>query len=888
MKNIFFICAILLLYFDAHAQVAKLSGTVSDSLKKPLAYATIIAKPINDQESMQFTATKGNGMYMLELYKNVEYTISVNMLGFKTFDFTHIPVKDSRKDIELTEDVTQLDEVTVEFELPIEIKKDTIIYKVDKFVTGEERKLKDILKKLPGIEVDKDGVVTSQGKKVTHVLVEGKSFFGGDSKLATDNIPADAVNKIEIIDDYNEISFLKGMTITDNLALNVKLKENKKNFIFGDIEAAKGNENFYKAHANLFYYRPDVNVNLIGDLNNTGEKTFTLKDYQNFTGGPSSVFNARDIAEKKIISDAVDVNDVTKSERKIGALNITKTLSDKVDISSYLIYSDIKNETRVETINDYILPDSSFIETVKNTGAITKKIGLGKVKLKYVPNTLEQWSFDIVAKGIDNTDETALLSLIDTMEQSFNSFNDSEEINVNGNLEWHKKISDKHAVSSSANIEHDKNNANTFWDTNRAISEGLIPLELDDIYRLELLRQVRRNTLNVIGKHYWNINNFNLLHTTIGNQYKAHRFITIDSQILDDGSINNFTTSGFGNDLDFEWNDLYAGIYYNARAGEFEFHQSLFIHNFSWSLSQANAIKKSTWVLLPEVSIRRRSSTSGGFLRLDSRLRSSFSDVGSLASNFYLQSYNSVYVGNENLENELSHYSSLTYSRSSLLRGLFILGVVSYTYRINGITTSVSTDNQDRLSSPIRLTVPNQNLNGTLIVKKSSKNFKYGLTANLNSSKSSQQINESISEYKNTTGSYRISSQTLHKNFPVIEVGFKQTLGNYGTDDNTFDFITNEPFFSLDYDFLKKFIFSFDYTYFDYQNKTADITNTFSISNTSLSYGKENSPWNFKLSIQNLFDVEFKNQNSFNVFVVSDQNTFVLPRIAMFSLTYKL
>ena len=874
--------------YNVNAQVASLSGTVTDSLNNPLAYATIIAKPIDKDVTMQFTATKGSGAYFLELYKGVQYTISVNMMGFKTSNFTYIPSNDSKKNIVLNEDVTQLDEVTVEFELPIEIKKDTIIYKVDKFVTGEERKLKDILKKLPGIEIDQEGTVTSQGKKVTHVLVEDKSFFGGNSKLATDNIPADAVKNVEIIDDYNEISFLKGMTITDNMALNVKLKDGKKKFIFGDIESGNGNDNFYKTHANLFYYHPDFNINFIGGLNNTNDKVFTFKDYQNFTGGPSAVFNAREIGEEKTISDAIEVTDVVKNESKIGALNFTKTLSDKIDFSSYLIYSGSNNESLMETTNEYILPDSSFIENVINTGKVNRNIALGKMTLKYDPNKLEQWSLDVLVKGTDNNNDASIISDVNTTEQSFNSFNDSEEVYMNGNLEWHKKLSKNNAISSSANIEYNKSNANTFWQTNRAIAEGIIPLEPDDIFQLELLREVRKNNISIIGKHYWTINKSSLLHTTFGNQYKSHQFVTNDSQLLGNGNVNDFSTDGFGNNLIFKWNDLYAGLYYNLRVGEFEFHPSLFLHNYSWSVDQATFIKRNKWVLLPEISMRRRSNSSGGFLRFDSGLRSSFSDISNLASNFYLQSYNSVYVGNENLENELSHYSSITYIRSSLLRAFYILAELSYTYRINGITNSIVTENQDRLLTPIRLNVPNQNLNGTLIVKKSTNNLKYGITTRLNSSRSSQQVNATISEYKNISGSYRLSAQTLHKKFPVIEVGFKQSLGYYGSGDNTFNFITNEPFFSLDYDFLKSFIFSSDYTHFNYQNKSTATSNTFSISNASLSYGKESSPWNFKLSAQNLFDVKFKNQNSFNVFLVSDQKTFLLPRIVMFSVTYKL
>ncbi|MFD2551745.1 hypothetical protein ACFSQP_07955 [Bizionia sediminis] len=117
---------------------------------------------------------------------------------------------------------------------------------------------------------------------MTTMLVEGKTFFGGGSKLAIDNIPANAVDKIEVIDNYNEIAFLKDLVDSEEMAMNVQLKQDKKDFVFGDIEVGKGNQDFYKAHSNMFYYSPKTDINFIGNLNNTAEQVLTYKDYFEF------------------------------------------------------------------------------------------------------------------------------------------------------------------------------------------------------------------------------------------------------------------------------------------------------------------------------------------------------------------------------------------------------------------------------------------------------------------------------------------------------------------------------------------------------------------------------------------------------------------------------
>lgn len=870
----------------SNAQKVSLRGVVSDSIQQPLAYVTLMAKSSDINSSMPYAITNLKGEYNLELHKGVLYTISVGSMGFETIDFDYTPMFDSEKNIELKENVTQLGEVVID--MPISVKKDTITYRIDKFITGEERKLQDILKKLPGIEVDENGVVTSNGKRITHLLVENKSFFGGDSKLGVENIPANSVDKIEVIDDYNEISFLKGMTRNDDVAMNVKLKENKKSFVFGDIESGTGTDYHYKTHANLFYYHPKLNVNFIGNINDVGENTFTYKDYRNFMGGPSSTFNINDFEqEKNEISQDLESIDDYKSESKVGALNITRTLNDKVELSGYLIFSNFKNEKLNETYNQYLLPSSSYEENIANSRKANRSLGISKLNFKYTPNDQEQWSLDMLLKKSGDIQETSILSVINENELSFDESNDTHSTFANGNLEWHKKISTKHAFSFNTSGKYDKKNLDGFWETNRPISEGLIPYE-PQFYMLSLLRETVKKDLRGIFKHYWTTAKYNLIHTTIGNQYREHYFLTNDSQVLDDLTENDFVDNGFGNDLLLKLNDLYLGIYYNTKIGKFNFHQSLFAHNYSWSVNQANTIKRNKWVLLPDLSIRTGSTSSKGFLRLDSKLESSFSDVNTLVNNYYLQSYNSLYIGNNSLENELSHSSSITYSKSNLLRGSYLLSVLNYTYKINGITNSISTDGQDRVFTSRMLHRPSENLNWSMIFRKNVKNFDYKLTTNFFSIQSSELINANISQYKSLIGSYDISVATTHEDFPVIGIGFKQSMGKYAAGNIENKFIVNEPFFKIDYDFMKRFLFSFDYTYYIYHNKSIQFTNSYSMSNMSLSYEKQNSARGFKLSGQNLFDVSFKNQNSFNVYVVSDSKTYVLPRIIMFSLIYNL
>ena len=158
---------------------------MKDSLGNPLQNANIIAKPLVEKQGLKFAIADHLGRYKLELEKDVPYEVRVSYLGFVE-EILNLPANFSQKEhhFKLKENGQELKEITITYDYkPVVVKKDTLIYDVKAFANGNERKLKEQLEKLPGVEVDKNGGVTVQGKKVTKFLVENKSFFGGGTYL---------------------------------------------------------------------------------------------------------------------------------------------------------------------------------------------------------------------------------------------------------------------------------------------------------------------------------------------------------------------------------------------------------------------------------------------------------------------------------------------------------------------------------------------------------------------------------------------------------------------------------------------------------------------------------------------------------------------------------
>ena len=289
MKNtiliiLFFITSI------SFAQSVKLEGLITDSKSVGLEMANVMAVNKATKAMDSYAITNDKGKFLLNLKPNTAYSLKISYLGMqnKELEITTTSENNSRN-IALEEGGIELDGVEIVREMPVSIKGDTIVYNADSFKSGTERKLEDILKKLPGVEVNADGEIEVEGKKVSKLMVEGKDFFDGDTKLGVKNIPADAIDKIQVLRNYSEIGALKGVENNqDNIAMNIKLKSGKKNFWFGDMTAGVGvahEESRYLINPKIFYYNPKYSISVITNLNNIGELPLTVQDYFKFTGG---------------------------------------------------------------------------------------------------------------------------------------------------------------------------------------------------------------------------------------------------------------------------------------------------------------------------------------------------------------------------------------------------------------------------------------------------------------------------------------------------------------------------------------------------------------------------------------------------------------------------
>jgi Outer membrane protein beta-barrel family len=286
MYKIFFTLLSFFLFASVSAQKnISVKGSAKTDDGKALTQASVSLYYIGSKDTLKtITNDKGNYTFSSVLAKKV--VISISHVGYKKFvdeyDFTNIDDEVTNNDVVMTKGDNMLETVTVEAS-KISIKEDTVSYRIDSTMYRKNDNVEQVLKNLPGVEVDKDGKVTAQGKEVTKVKVNGKEFFGGDVKTATRQLDADMVDKIQIIDDYGDQSAFTGVKDGDpTKTLNIQLKKDRNKGIFGSVTAGYGSDNRYSNAFNFNRFNNSQQISFTGNLNNTNESTF---DFSRLQGG---------------------------------------------------------------------------------------------------------------------------------------------------------------------------------------------------------------------------------------------------------------------------------------------------------------------------------------------------------------------------------------------------------------------------------------------------------------------------------------------------------------------------------------------------------------------------------------------------------------------------
>jgi hypothetical protein len=258
---------------------AQVKGVVLDSATgKPIDRAVVALIVEANKSDTTFTLTDEKGEFVFETAPATNFSVRASNIGYKSSGkFRRIYGSEKKIDLGKITLVNQsiiLDEIKIQA-LPIAVKEDTIEYRADAFKVKENGVVEDLLKKLPGVQVDKNGNVKAQGKAITKVKVNGKDFFGGDPRTATKELPANIVDKVQIVDDYGDQAAVSGIKDGDpEKVMNIQLKKNKNTGYFGRLTAGVGDKERYQASVTGNYFKEKQQISFFINSNNTSQSPF--------------------------------------------------------------------------------------------------------------------------------------------------------------------------------------------------------------------------------------------------------------------------------------------------------------------------------------------------------------------------------------------------------------------------------------------------------------------------------------------------------------------------------------------------------------------------------------------------------------------------------------
>jgi hypothetical protein len=364
---------IVLTSFTAAAQTSTIKGKVFDTAsRKGLAYATISLVKAKDSTLVSFSKADSSGNFTLKGISHGEYLVSTSYVGFVP---VWKPVSANKELVELGNidmtDVKFADEVVIKSKRPpVTINGDTLEFNTENFRTAPNAVVEDMLKKMPGVTVDNDGTVRINGQRVNRVLVNGKEFFTGDPKLATKNLSADAVDKVQIFDKKSDQAEFTGVDDGNSQkAINLKLKKDRNKSLFGRATAGAGTNSTYDAQANINKFNGNQQLSFLGMGNNTNRQGFSMTDILNFTGemargmrggGGMVIRTSSGPDDNGLPVTGLGQNQQGVAQTIAGGVNYNDAWSKRTDVNASLLASDIDLNTKRTVNRQYLFPGNNY------------------------------------------------------------------------------------------------------------------------------------------------------------------------------------------------------------------------------------------------------------------------------------------------------------------------------------------------------------------------------------------------------------------------------------------------------------------------------------------------------------------------------------------------
>lgn len=852
------------------AQSTVIHGSVKNIQKEIIPFATVV---IQANEVLGYTSTDKQGNYRLpvNIPADGQVTITVSSLGYKSVTKVIENKNQERLEIsfELKEKAEQLQEVVLEAWEKIKVDKDTVTFRASAFMDGSEQVLEDLLKNLPGVEIAPDGGIKVGGKSIEKLLIEGEDLLGSRYAILSKNLDVHNIEDIQILNNYEDNPILKEFRESEKIALNIRLREDKKNVWFGNINLGGGTEGRYDNSMNLGLLKKKIKLINLTNINAIGQTAESqvgvqLIDLDNpdadkeFQKERKQIVNIDHLPQPPFSNNEEVLNNTV-----LNSLSLSSKLTENTSVRGHLLYARDRITKQNSSLVQYLTPSSNIEFSETNTLKFKDAIASGEMELKHKSrkNAFIQYRL-----AYDNTPSHTSNDLLFNRDSIFQKVK-NKTYRFHNQVNITKKLADNNLLSIYGYAG--KNSLEQTYRTGSGVLEDSsespllqninIPLE----YYGVMIDWAGKSDRSEYGIETSFSTDKDQLNAELGMEI-ADRYDTIDS-------LSNRTN----------YKNMALSI-----TGRYIYHFSKYLIASTNLKVTRNSItlnndRKEMYFVNPRIRLHLKRTPIGNFA-LTYQYKNKLPEVKYLNENFLLLNYRTFSKGASDIRDIKNHTFSLHYNYNNFKRQFIISSILLYSKvgRNYGV--------RNRLSENVNLTeytimgggeMINYNLGLTRYLSKISTSVKLSTGHNWNNSPTF--INGDLSDLKNYTSFYKFQG-TTYFNIPVnakFYLQYHHTKATFGEQETSNNYM--EGAVGITYKISPQWFLELSNTYYFINSEDYLFTHAL------LNFTPEKSKWSFQLRANNLAN----HQNYRNVYITEFErnvsSSMVMPRFFLVNAKYR-
>ncbi len=651
-------------------------GSIKDNSNN-LYSVSVILKDSLSHAIIAYTYSDNKGNYTIKTNDKGKYNLVFSALGYasKTVPIILNATKNEIQiDVVLKEKLESLDEVIIQADLPISIKKDTIAFKTKYFTTGTEQTVEELLKRIPGIQIDSDGAIKVGNQEIEKLMVDGDDLFEKGYKILSKNMPAYPIEEVEVLNNYSNNRLLKGVEESDKVALNLKLNEKSKRIWFGNIETSIGNDNFYQFKGNLMNFGKKNKYYFFTNLNSIG---------YNATGDIQNLICPFRLNQPASIGDNQSVNSLLNLSASNLNFKQSRTNFNNAELVSLNAIFNPTEKLKIKTLGFFNWDETDFYRNSINFVAVDN-INYTNTEYYHLQNKKR------IAFGkldfIYNISKTKMLEA--TTKYNNGNFNDSSNLVFNGNTTIENLQHQNTLLDQKISYTNKFKDKTVFLLTGRFIDEKTPQhYSINQFYypvlfpALSTANNVSEQNINHM--QFTGINahlldrkeNGHLLEIQLGNEFRKDKLATTFSILEDDLVLEQ--PNNYKNQTSYQVNNLYFKSKYRLKINSFEVIGKVDVHQLFNSLENNNkASNQNPFFINPSLGLdwkineKNKITTSYSYNTTNAKILDVFSNFAFTGYRSFTKGtggFNQLHVSSAVLNYQLGNWSDRFFANTFIL-----------------------------------------------------------------------------------------------------------------------------------------------------------------------------------------------------------------------------